>query len=194
MKYQVLLFDADGVVLRSSRLFSEQLESEYGIKNEKLQPFFKGVFKDCALGRADLKEELAKVIADWGWQGTGEELLQYWFSKGTSVDTEIVEYIQSLCQIGVRCFMTTNQEKYRSEYLQNFLGHSKVFERVFYSAQIGATKKQPEYFQFVYKHLDGISKNQILLIDDDEENIEAAKIFGFETHFFTTLDGLKKIL
>lgn len=44
---KAIFWDAEGVVLRSSRLFSEQLEIDYGIKTEILQPFFTGIFRQC---------------------------------------------------------------------------------------------------------------------------------------------------
>ncbi len=37
MQYKAIFWDADGVVLKSSLLFSEQLEIDYGMKTEILQ-------------------------------------------------------------------------------------------------------------------------------------------------------------
>lgn len=203
MYYQAMFWDADGVVLKSSRLFSEQLEIDYGIKSEMLQPFFLGVFRDCSVGKADLKVELAKVIADWGWKGTVEELMDYWFTKGTQIDQEVLEYVKTIRDSGVRCFMTTDQEKYRGEYVQNLLGNHKPFEKVFYSGQIGSVKKDPAYYEYVYSTLNQasrapfsqlIARENILVIDDGEKNIETAKSLGFATYFYTNLDGLKNFL
>jgi len=198
MKYKIILWDADGVTLKNSRLFSEQLEIDYGIKTEVVLPFFKGAFRECSIGKADLKIELAKVINDWGWQGTVEELMGYWFTKGTLIDEEMVKYIESVRDSGSRCFMATDQEKYRGEYLKNLLGNNKPFERIFYSAEIGTLKNDPLYFDYIYRTInensENITKDQFLFIDDDEKNIEAAKTFGFETYFFQNFDDLKKFL
>lgn len=68
--YKAIFFDADGVCIKSKYLFTEQLERDFGIKIEKMLPFFTGVFRQCSVGRADLKEELTKVVEDWGWTGT----------------------------------------------------------------------------------------------------------------------------
>lgn len=202
MIYKAIFWDADGVVLRSSRLFSEQLEIDYGIKTEILQPFFTGVFRQCSIGKADLKEELSKVIGEWGWKGTVEELMDYWFTKGTELDQVVLEYVQIIRDTGVRCFMTTDQERYRGERLQNLLGSHKPFERVFYSGQIGAIKKDPIYYEHVYEVINRasrgmsmlISKENILVIDDSEKNIETAKALGFATHLYTNLENLKRFL
>jgi putative hydrolase of the HAD superfamily len=203
MRYKAIFWDADGVVLKSSRLFSEQLEIDYGIKTEILQPFFTGIFKQCSIGKADLKEELSKVIGEWGWKGTVEELMEYWFTKGTQVDQAVLDYVQMIRDTDVRCFMTTDQEKYRGKYLQNLLGSRKPFERVFYSGQIGAVKKDPTYYEHVYDAVNQasrapfselIAKENILVIDDGDKNIETANGLGFETHFFTDLESLKRFL
>ncbi len=197
MKYKVILWDADGVVLKFSRLFSEQLEIDYGIKNTTLQPFFTGVFRDCTVGRADLKDELRKVIVEWGWKGTVEELMDYWFTKGTQIDEEVIAYVQSIRALDVRCFMTTDQEKYRGVYLRNLLGDGKFFEAVFYSAEIGCVKKDSAYFEYVFEDLnktEQVLKRQVLFIDDGEKNVETAKAFGFDGHFYRNLQELKSFL
>jgi len=202
MIYKAIFWDADGVVLKSSRLFSERLEIDYGIKTEILQPFFAGIFKQCSIGKADLKEELSKVISEWGWKGTVEELMEYWFTKGTEVDQTVLDYVQMIRDTGVRSFMTTDQERYRGAYLQNLLGNHKPFERVFYSGQIGAVKKDPAYYEHVHEVINHtstgmsslISKENILVIDDGDKNIETAKALGFNTHFYTSLENLKQFL
>jgi FMN phosphatase YigB (HAD superfamily) len=202
MQYKVICWDADGVTLRSSRLFSEQLATDYGLEGEKMRPFFKGVFKQCSFGKADLKEELAKVNGEWGWKGTVEELLEYWFTKCTELDQEVLAYVRTVRDNNVRCFMTTDQEHYRGEYLQKLVGNHNPFERVFYAAQIGAGKKEPAFWDHVYTRMNEasagmstlISKDSILVIDDDEKDIEMAKSLGFPTHLYRNLPTLQAFL
>lgn len=197
MKYPVMLFDADGVMITSSRLFSEQLELDYGISVKKMQPFFTGVFKLCSIGQADLKQELEKVISDWGWQGTVDELLDFWFSKGTVIDQEMLTFVQSLKRDGVRCFMTTDQEKYRGEHLRRTIGQGNPFEDIFFSAELGCPKKDPRFFAQVYQHIQQtgpIEKKQILFVDDSPENVAVAQRFGFVAYQFSQLTEFKTFL
>ncbi len=194
MKYIVIFFDADGVLVKSKRLFSEQLQAEFGIDAEKLQPFFKGVFRECSTGKADLKEELKKVIVDWGWNGTVEELMQFWFTRGTEIDADVAELIRELRAAGTRVYITTDNEKYRGEHLQQTLGDGKLVDGVFYSGEIGYIKKNPEFFKAVHSAIGNIPLNNALFIDDDEKNIEVAKQFGFDVFLYTNLDELKQLL
>lgn len=197
MQYQIMLFDADGVMIKSSRLFSEQLELEYGIPVVRMQPFFTGVFKLCSIGQADLKQELEKVVGEWGWKGTVDELLDFWFSKGTLIDEEVLAWVRQLVASGVRCFMTTDQEKYRGEHLRRTLGHGKPFEEIFFSAEMGCPKKEVPFFDQVYQYIirsGPVDRNKVLFVDDSQKNVEVAQQFGFVGHVFTQLSGLKALL
>ena len=188
--YKAIFFDADGVMIRSKFLFTEQLEKDFGIQIEKMLPFFTGVFRQCSVGKADLKEELAKVIGDWGWSGTVEELMEHWFTKGTQIDSDVVEYVKSLRDQGVRCFMATDQEKYRGEHLERELGGGKLFEKVFYSAGVGCSKKEQAFWDYAFGQIHELP-DDVLFIDDDAEKVEAVSKFGLDTYLYTDLPSLK---
>lgn len=194
MKYKTIFFDADGVLIKDKFLFTDQLKQDYGIEIEKMLPFFTGVFRQCSVGKADLKEELVKVIDDWGWNGTVDELLEYWFTKGTQFEEDVIELVKSLCDKGIRCFMATDQEAYRGGHLRQTLGGGKVFEEVFYSAGIGHSKKTPEFWDDVFTRIGESSRSQTLFIDDDKEKINAVAQFGIDTYLYTDLETLKKYL
>lgn len=197
MKYPVILFDADGVMIKSSRLFSEQLELDYGIPVARMQPFFTGVFKLCSIGQADLKQELAKVIGKWGWKGTVEELMDFWFSKGTVIDQDVLSYVRELAAVGVRCFMATDQEKYRGEHLRQTIGNGNPFKEIFFSAEVGCLKKEEQFFEHIFAALQAetaTSKEQVLFVDDSEKNVAVAQQFGFNGFLYTDLAGFKIFL
>ncbi|MFH1315010.1 MAG: HAD family hydrolase [Candidatus Uhrbacteria bacterium] len=203
MKYKAIFFDADGVLVKNKHLFSEQLQKDFGIKKEVMTPFFTVVFGQCSLGKADLKEELAKIIDDWGWKGAVEELLDYWFSVGTEIEHDIVEYIKTLRDQEIRCFMTTDQEKYRGEHLRDTLGGGKVFEDVFFSAEIGNPKKTESFWEEVFVRINTashdpsseiISRDQTLFVDDDEVNTKAVSDLGINVLLYRKLDDLRQEL
>ncbi len=200
MTYKAIFFDADGVLIKNKFLFTEQLKQDYSIEIEKMLPFFTGVYRQCSIGKADLREELVKVIAGWGWNGTVDELMEYWFTKGTQIDQEVLEYVKSIRDRGIRCYMATDQEKYRGEHLEKLLGNDQVFKRVFYSAQIGCSKKEPAFWDHVFDTVSRasrppfqelIDRSQTLFIDDDQPKIEAVASFGLDTHLYTDLESLK---
>lgn len=203
MKYKAIFFDVDGVLVKSKYLFTERLEEEYGIGTKKTLPFFKGVFRQCTIGNADLKEELLKVIEDWGWKGSVKELMDFWFTQGSEIDRDVIEYAKTLHESGIRCFLTTDQEKYRGEHFVKTLGNNKFFEEVFYSAKVGHPKKTEPFWVEVFAKIneasrdtssDLISRDQTLFVDDDEININAVAGFQIESLLYCELGDLKKKL
>ncbi len=194
MKYKVVLIDADGMTLRSRR-FSDEIQQDYGISWDKMQPFFAGPFQRCKTGQADLKEELSRVIVDWGWKGTVDELVTYWFSVGCDLNPDVISVAQELRLVGVRCCLATNQEKYRAEYLCQVVGLDRIFDELFVSAELGYTKDDVRHFQAVHERLavsvDVTQKEHILFVDHEEKNLLAAKTFGYAVHKYHDVDQFR---
>lgn len=191
MKYKIILFDADGITLHSPR-FSERLQEKYGITWETLKPFFQGPYQECKIGKADLKSELVKIKEAWNWQGSIDELLAFWF-QGDIVDEEIKNIVSSLKQNGIQCYLATNQEEYRTKYLENELGLNKIFDGFFVSARLGYLKNDPEFFEEATKNL-GVKKHEILFVDHEKENIDAAQTAGLSTYTFQDIQTFKAFL
>ncbi len=187
MPFKAILFDADGMIIIAKR-FSDQLQEQYGISWEKMKPFFNGPYQACKVGQADLKEELGKVINEWGWTKSVDELVDLWFSCGSTLDERMVALIKDLRSKGTLCYLATNQEAYRMAFLRERLGFSELFDGVFAACEIGHTKNEPAFFEHVstllsHQHSD-ITPTDILFTDDQEENILSAKRQGFQTHLY----------
>ncbi len=192
MKYKVVLFDADGVTINHSTMFSDELETDYGIAKATTHDFFFGVFQQCMIGKADLKEELEKVIASWDWKGTVDELVAYWFSKGDEFDQKILDLVSRLRAEGVHCFLATNQERYRGQHLREKL--KGVFEGILVSADLGHKKNEIEYFDAAFdrvKDLAGNEKGSVLFIDDDERNVDVARTFGMDAVLYRSFGDIE---
>ncbi len=192
MKYKVVLFDYDGVCFTGTQ-FSDQLHREYGTEFEAMQPFFSGPFKQCTLGNGDLKDILPTVIEAWKWPGTADELMAYWF-KDDVIEAPILACIEQLRAQGVRCFMATNQEKYRAASLREKFGHGKVFEEIFASSEIGHIKNDPVFWDVVYAKIAALAdndKSKVLFLDDAEDNVITARAFGFDAIHYKGPEDLK---
>jgi len=123
---KVVIFDADGMTLKSS-LFSTRLAKKYNISHKKILPFFQKEFNDCLIGKANLKKEVKKYFAKWGWRKSVDVLLDYWFIKENEINQQIIRSIKELREKGVKCLLATNQEKHRTDYIINNLGFKKIF-------------------------------------------------------------------
>ena len=186
---KAVLFDADGVII-NAEIFSHQLERDYKISKDQTLPFFQGVFQNCLIGKADLKEELGKFLPEWGWDKSVDEFLNYWFRSGHSVDEDLVEYIKELKPKGIKVFVGTNNEKHRTEYMINQMGFGQLFDKVYGSGHMGCKKPDHQYFQHIIDQ-EKLSKAEVLFWDDSEENIEAAKEFGIKAELYIGFEAFK---
>jgi len=190
---KVVIFDADGVLI-NGKMFSIQLARDYGISTDITLPFFTGIFKDCIIGKADLKEVLPSYLKTWGWKKSVDEFLDYWFKSEHNIDQEIVSHIQTLRSRGIICCLATNQEKYRVEYMLHKMNFSIVFDQVFASAHLGHKKPSLEFYTKVMEKLKSINKNDVLFWDDTLENVEAAKQFGIHAELYTSFSSYKECM
>lgn len=193
---KVIIFDSDGVIT-SSKMFSEDLQRDFGISSTLLTPFFNTAFKKCLIGKADLKEELKKHINNWGWKGSVDELVEYWFVSEHEINEKVVEIIKDIKQKGVKCYLGTNQEQYRTDYMRKRMGFAELFDGIWSSSEVGAIKSEQYFFESVYGQIsdDGkISKNEIMFWDDSEINVLAAKEFGFQAYQYCDFEKFKKTI
>jgi putative hydrolase of the HAD superfamily len=124
MTTKCILFDADGVVINSEML-SVQYQKEHDVSNDDMIPFFEGEFQNCIVGKTDLIELVKPWLPKWKWDGTVDEFLQFWFKAEHNVDERMVAVIRNLRKKGIKCYLATNQEKYRALSSTPFNVHKK---------------------------------------------------------------------
>ena len=183
---KVAIFDVDGVIIVSDssrfsyKVFSQRIVEEYDASPESLSQFFNEVFPKCLVGKADLKSEIQPYLKEWNWDDSVDNILDYWFRNESNIDKRVLGIVQQLKDKGIQCYLGTNQEKYRIEYLKNQLGLGNIFEDIFSSGYIGHRKNEPQFFEYVLEQLQGIKPREILFIDDSEDNIVSARNFEIQ--------------
>lgn len=188
---KVIIFDADGVLINGER-FSLRLAKEYGISLEQTAPFFTGPFNDCLVGNADLKEAIAPYLKEWRWEKSVDAFLEYWFSSEHSLDDELIAYIQKLRGQGIKCFVATNQEKHRAQYMLEKMGFADSFDKLYASAHLGHKKPSIVFYDKLLTELGHVKKDEVLFWDDAQENIDGAKEFGIHAELYTTFENFKE--
>lgn len=195
-KPKAILYDYDGMLARGER-FSDKYSAEFGIDSVIMNPFFTGAFHECLLGKADLKEELAKVVEEWKWRGTIDELLVYWFATGELVP-EVFDSIEKLKEQGVVVCLATNQEKYRITYLTRKHNFDIVFDEIFCCANLNAFKHSDEGLEKIFQILKvkhGIQdKKEIMYWDDRPGNVENLINAGFNGQLYKDFPAFKQTL
>ena len=151
------------------------------------------IWKGCS--GTDPKEELEKVIGDWGRKKTIDDMLKEWFAFENRPNQKMFDFIKELRAQGIKCYLATNQEIYRGKYLREEMNFNHLFDGLFVSAEVGYKKKDPKFFEKVSAQIgEEIPKDHILFVDDEEENIDAAKQVGIATYLFDDIEKLKAFL
>ncbi len=197
MPFKAILFDVDGMVIRSKK-FSDQMRECYGVSWDTMKPFFNGPFQTCKTGHADLREELSKAVQEWNWHDSVESLMKFWFEGGLEVNEQMTNLVSELRENGTRCYLSTNQEKYRLAFLRDEVGLGSLFDDIFSSCEIGYTKSDAAFFEHVYKTLHtqdpSLQRSEILFTDDHEENTAVAQQSGFQTHLYQDFETFERLV
>lgn len=196
MAIKCVLFDADGVIINSDK-FSVEYFKKFGVSNEEMDPFFKGEFKDCIVGKGDLIELVKPWLPKWKWKGSAQEFLDFWFKAEHKIDKRIVKIIKKLKKAKIKCYLATNQEKYRIKYMKKEMEFDGLFEEIFASGEIGHKKPDTQFFQHILEKLKrehNISPEEIMFFDDSLKHIEEAKILGIDAHHYNNFDDLEKTI
>jgi|SRR3989344_7934243 len=188
-----VILDGDGVAILRVNRFSDRLASDFGIRPEVTRPFFRDKYPACRVGKADLKTELAAYYKGWGWKGTLDELLNYWFTKEGALNEPMLETVAALRKEGVRVFLSTDNEKYRTDYITNEFGMGARFDGILSSAYIGHSKAELEFWRYIREK--GVAQpDESLVWDDEIENIESAKAEGFTALLYDGMAGFNRAI
>ncbi|MEO6875088.1 MAG: HAD-IA family hydrolase [Opitutaceae bacterium] len=186
-----VIFDADGVICIGGS-FVASLEKDYGIARAQLAEFFAGPFRDCIVGRKDLKACLIEILPKLKWGGSTEDFMQFWFEREHVISPEVLACAQRLRKVGHECYIGTNQEKYRAAYLWNEMGLMKAFDGLLASCDLGSAKPNEEYFARVRERL-GCTTNSLILVDDTARNVAAAQGCGWRAIHYHGIADLRKV-
>lgn len=190
MKLDCIIFDLDGVIINSD-FFTVSYCQDFNVAASIFKTFFETEFKDCLIGKADLKEVLQKHLKSWNWNSTVDEFLLYWFNVENKPNDELVNFVDALKQNGIRCVIGTNQEKYRTEFVCSKIGQH--FAAVYASYQLQHIKPQKEYFTKLLE-LEKTKPENCIFIDDSIENINSANKLGITSFLYESNKQIMKLI
>lgn len=190
---KVFLFDVDGVLIQNDN-WTKNIEKDCGITVPQLQEFFEKDFEACLENRADLKIALESWLIRWGYKYNVEDFLKYWFEADSILNQEVFDLSKGLSETHP-CYLATNQEKYRAEYLMNTLNFGAYFRSAFTACGLGVAKPQRDFFaktfQILKKLHPEIQPGNICFIDDSFRNVSEAAKNGWTAHHFENSEKLR---
>ncbi|MDB9721843.1 HAD-IA family hydrolase [Nitrosopumilus sp.] len=185
---KVVLFDIGGVLInwKDEWLFQEiskQLEMPF----EKIESKFNANL--CSLFESKINEkEFWNLVLEHDIK-IDHKIISKTFLKMSSINYDFLNFAKSLKtdenHIGILSNLTPDTS--------TCIPHSLLddFDYLFYSNSLKMSKPHAEIYQHVCSKIP--SKN-ILFIDDKQENLDAAKLFGMETILFTLSDFSTKVI
>ena len=189
MPVKALIVDVDGVIVggrpHDGCPWSSSLAADLGLSPAVLQrEFFQAHWAEVVNGRASLAERLTPVLKQIAPQLTVERFVAYWFEQDSRVILPLTEELLSLRSKGIKVYLATNQEHQRARYLMQTLRLAACCDGMYYSAQLGVSKPDPEFFlRIAYRT--GLHPHELLLADDTLANVQAASALGWQTIHWT---------
>ncbi len=192
MRIKSVLFDADGVLQKPAEARRSAWANVLG-RTEELDSFLDDVFRaerPALDGRSDFAEAFSEVLSRWKCRGTLAEALDA--RTMIEVDQSIADVIGAVRKTGVRCYLATNQEAIKADFMSQTLGYVKLFDGEFYSCRMGVAKPDVGYFQRIVDEL-RVEPDSLLLLDDRMENVESARAAGLRAVEFTLAKGSDRL-
>jgi putative hydrolase of the HAD superfamily len=187
-----MVLDADGVVINGERA-RVAFERDFGITPALTGSFFRGRFLDCLVGTADLVDCLAPLLPGWGWHGTLQQYIDYWFQSEHHLDEQLLAEVDRLRALGVPCYLATNQERYRTAYMRDAMGLGGRFDAVYSSCEVGYLKTDERFWDAVKRELEPLPASQILFWDDSAGNVDAAARAGLQARLYDGFESLRAV-
>lgn len=191
MTVRAVLVDADGVLQRNPDGWDDDVRSF--VPPEDADAFTDDLWdaEGAALrGECTFGDVVAAVAERWGFGGREDELAALW--RQVDVDQASTGLVRELRARGLTCHLVTNQNDVRASYLRDDLGYAGLFDRVFCSCEVGATKDDPAFFAHVLDEL-GLPAAELLLVDDQPRYAESARSLGLRAITWELGDGIGEL-
>lgn len=182
MKRTALIFDADGVIQTTPPAFIDGLRAL--VAPAEGSAFLEAVFNaeaPCLRGAGDFAAVLNPLLQQWNVQPPLAEVLGLWHKISPS--TAVLQTVRLLQDAGHGCFLATNQQALRADFMRHSLGYDALFDASFYSCQLGAAKPDPAFFSAMLTRLP-CAASDCLFIDDKKANTAAAAQAGMQVLCF----------
>ncbi len=193
----MILFDADGVVQYPPDDWRDRIVARLDVgaaEGETLLAEVLAAEEPAVRGAQDFPRAVASVLARWDRVHRLEEVLSSW--REIEVDQAVVALIQELRAEGVHCCLATNQQNMRAAYMRKSLDYDDVFDRQYFSCDMGVAKPDPAYFRHILDDL-SVPASRVLFIDDTLPNVDAARDVGLAAEHYERahgIDALKAIV
>ncbi len=193
-----LMLDVDGVLVDGrpgdGLRWDHNLQKDMAVPTDALiDEFFKVEWDDIVIGKKELLPTLdvvLKRIAPTVWV---EDLVEYWFKMDSRIVETVLSDVRAARRCGIPVHLATNQEHMRAGYLMKTMGLYNEVDGIVYSAEAGTKKPEHKFFKFAEQAI-GRHPQELILVDDTQLNVEAARAAGWNAVHWNGTERLSTIL
>ncbi len=184
---KLIAWDFDGVINRGFEggffLWQQGFEADLGVSAEVFTAYMfgSGRFEDVLVGKRDLLDLIGGWTSAHAVPHSPQAILTYWLQKDANLDPQVMDWLARSPAPGV---LATNNERHRAGFMWDQLGFSTCMQHIFASGPMGTRKPDQTFFEQI-ERWSGRPPHEILLIDDADKNIAAAKSRGWQVFHFT---------
>ena len=187
---RAVLWDADGVLQHLPAGWEASMRPVVGHLVDDVEGFLAEAFaaeRPALTGDGRWVEILPGLLEKWGIADSYDDALRVWLTIEPVVETR--ELVQALRGAGVACYLATNQDEHRGRHMHENLGYAELFDDCFYSYELRVAKPDPSYFATILERL-GLPAGEVLFVDDNAANVEAARSVGLRGVRWHVEDGV----
>ncbi len=177
----ILNIDYNKPVLAFEQLGAKDFESLFTQQNQS------EVFSQLERGEITPAQFRKKLREYLGAEVTDNQIDDAWCTILGDLPSDRIVLLKMLKKMNYRLFLLSNTNSIHirgfTEYLNKTYGKNlfeNLFEKVYYSSQIGMRKPTKKIFQHVLRE-NNLTPEETLFIDDSAQHIETASAMGFKT-------------
>ena len=176
----VILFDLGGVIINwNDDWLYDEITSQLKQPFEKIKSKYNANL--CSLFESKINESEFWDLVLGSDNIIDNKIISKTFLKKSSINYDFLNFAKSLKTNGQSIGILSNLTPETSTCIEKNL--LEDFDYHFYSNSIKLSKPNPEIYRYVCEQIDS---QKVLFIDDKQENLDAAKVFGMETLLFTS--------
>ena len=184
----VILFDLGGVIINwNDDWLYDEITSQLKQPFEKIKSKYNANL--CSLFESKINESEFWDLVLGSDNIIDDKIISKTFLKKSSINYDFLNFAKSLKTNGQSIGILSNLTPETSTCIEKNL--LEDFDYHFYSNSIKLSKPNPEIYRYVCEQ---INSQKILFIDDKQENLDAARVFGMETLLFTSKDFTNGII
>ena len=187
----IFMFDMGGVVANSSsmnNICNELGINEFEYRTFQLDSSGRNTYKQLSVGSITIEDYWKNFSINYKKKITQDYFKNFY---NPIINNSVLLQIKKLKE-KYRIICGTNTIKSHFE-VHHQRGNYDVFDFIYSSHSLGVVKPNYDFFNQVIE-AEQVLAQSVFFVDDNKENIEAAKKIGMSTHLFTSSESLNKAL